>query len=93
MPRARPRGHGVMTRSDPIPLARARRRPENSPVKKRSVKKTKPRGHESREDRARTLAGKTANSKVRSAGRTLAAVERGAKKKRTYEAGRAKKRR
>ena len=53
------------------------------------MKKAKPRVRESREDRARTLAGKTANSKVRSEGRTLAAMERGAKKKRSYEAGRA----
>jgi hypothetical protein len=33
-------------------------------------------GHESREDRARTAAGKTANSKVRSEGRALAALAR-----------------
>jgi len=43
--------------------------------------------HESREDRARTNAGKTANSKVRSQGRTLAALERNAVVKRTFEAG------
>jgi hypothetical protein len=53
----------------------------------------KPRVHESREDRARTLAGKTANSKVRSEGRTLAAAERSATKKRSYNACKAKKRR
>ena len=53
----------------------------------------KPRVHESREDRARTLAGKTANSKVRSEGRALAAAERSATKKHSYNAGQAKKRR
>ena len=52
----------------------------------------KPRVHESREDRARTLAGKTSNSKVHSEGRTLAAQERSAKKKRAYTATAAKKR-
>ncbi|MFM8789782.1 MAG: hypothetical protein ACKOKC_03465 [Chthoniobacterales bacterium] len=49
-----------------------------------------PRVHESREDRTRTLAGKTANSKVRSEGRTLAAQERSAQKKRSYAASAAK---
>lgn len=49
--------------------------------------------HESREDRARTLAGKTANSKVRSEGRALAALERAAENKRAYAATAAKKRR
>ena len=72
----------------PIALARPFERTDNS-----SMKKAKPRVHESREDRTRTLAGKTANSKVRSEGRTLAAAERSAKKKRNYEAGQAKKRR
>ena len=66
-------------------------------MKKRPTKATgtanKPRVHESREDRARTLAGKTTNSKVRSEGRALAAQERSAKKKRSYNAGQAKKRR
>jgi hypothetical protein len=37
-----------------------------------------PRIHISREDRSRTNAGKTVNSKVRSEGRTLAARERNA---------------
>lgn len=37
-----------------------------------------PRVHISREDRARTKAGKTINSKVRSEGRTLAARQRSA---------------
>jgi hypothetical protein len=45
-------------------------------------KASRPRTHESREDRARTLAGKTTNSKVRSEGRALAAAERSATKKR-----------
>ena len=56
-------------------------------------KASRPRTHESREDRARTLAGKTANSTVRSEGRTLAAQERSAKNKRAYAAKAAKKRR
>ncbi len=56
-------------------------------------KASRPRIHESREDRARTLAGKTANSKVRSEGRTLAARERIAETKLTYAATSAKKRR
>lgn len=80
----------------PIRLARATGRAEYWFMKKRAVKKTnttkKQLAHESREDRARTLAGKTANSKVRSEGRTLAAAERGATKKRSYEAGKAKRR-
>jgi len=54
---------------------------------------TKAKSHESREDRARTLAGKTANSKVRSEGRALAARERAAKKRCAYAATAAKKRR
>ena len=56
-------------------------------------KASRPRTHVSREDRARTLAGKTTNSKVRSEGRALAAAERSATKKRSYNAGQAKKRR
>lgn len=56
-------------------------------MKKKSATQTKTAPqHESREDRARTNAGKTANSKVRSEGRTLAAVERNAVVKRTFEA-------
>ena len=46
--------------------------------------------HESREDRARTWSGKTANSKVRSEPRHLAAIERAAQTKRTYQATEAK---
>jgi len=53
------------------------------------MKKT-PGLRESREDRARTLAGKTPCSKVRSEGRTLAAQERSAKKKRVFAAKAAK---
>lgn len=53
----------------------------------------KPRVRESREDRVRTLAGKTANSKVRSEGRTLAARERIAETQHAYSAAAAKKRR
>lgn len=44
----------------------------------------------SRDDRARTNAGKTVNSKVRSEGRTLAAMERGALAQRIYKAEEAK---
>ena len=51
---------------------------------------TKPRLPVSREDRARTNAGKTVNSKVRSEGRTLAAMERAAVKQTTYKAEEAK---
>jgi len=80
--------HGVKSSRAPIALARAERRTDNS-----IMKKAKSRVRESREDRARTLAGKTANSKVRSEGRTLAAAERSATKKRSYNAGKAKKRR
>ena len=43
-----------------------------------------------REDRARTNAGKTVNSKVRSQGRTLAAMERAASIARTFHAEEAK---
>ncbi len=50
----------------------------------------KPRVSVSREDRARTNAGKTVNSKVRSEGRTLAAMERAALAQRTYKAESAK---
>ncbi|MFM8364295.1 MAG: hypothetical protein ACKOAS_04010 [Verrucomicrobiota bacterium] len=49
-----------------------------------------PRVHESQDDRSRTNAGKTANSKVRSEGRTLAALERAALAKRTLEADQAR---
>jgi hypothetical protein len=45
-----------------------------------------PRVHIEREDRARTNAGKTANSKVRSEGRTLAAMERSATTSRAHKA-------
>ncbi len=46
--------------------------------------------HTDREDRARTNAGKTVNSKVRSEGRTLAAMERTATTARAFHAGEAK---
>lgn len=42
--------------------------------------------HESRDDRARTRAGKTANSKVRSEGRHMAAIEHDAETKQAYQA-------
>lgn len=59
---------------------------------KSKTKKTplKPRISVSREDRARTNAGKTVNSKVRSEGRTLAAMERSALAQRAYGAENAK---
>lgn len=44
------------------------------------------RTHESRDDRARTWAGKTANSKVRSEGRHMAAIEADADTKTSYRA-------
>jgi hypothetical protein len=46
--------------------------------------------HESRDDRARTMAGKTADSKVRSEARHLAALERSADTHRTYQANASK---
>jgi len=48
-----------------------------------------PHTHISREDRARTNAGKTVNSKVRSEGRTLAAMERSASVARIQKANEA----
>lgn len=60
--------------------------------KKKTQAATEPRIHVSREDRARTNAGKTVNSKVRSEGRTLAAMERSAVAGRTFEATEAKRR-
>jgi len=61
---------------------------------KTKTKKTPPklRISVSREDRARTNAGKTVNSKVRSEGRTLAAMERATLTQTTYRAEEAKKR-
>jgi hypothetical protein len=49
----------------------------NKPKKKTGAE-TAPRIHISREDRSRTNAGKTVNSKVRNEGRALAARERNA---------------
>jgi hypothetical protein len=46
--------------------------------------------HINRDDRARTNAGKTVNSKVRSEGRTLAARERATNTARTFHAEEAK---
>jgi hypothetical protein len=51
---------------------------------------TKPRVPVSRDDRARTNAGKTVNSKVRSEGRTLVAMERAAVIQTNYKAEEAK---
>jgi len=51
---------------------------------------SKPRIHISREDRARTNAGKTANSKVRSEGQALAEMERNAEVARIQKASDAK---
>jgi hypothetical protein len=48
------------------------------------------RTHVSRDDRARTWAGKTADSKVRSEGRHMAAIEREAETKHAYQAAEAK---
>jgi hypothetical protein len=48
------------------------------------------RKHESRDDRARTLAGKTVDSKVRSEGRHLAAIEHDAETKVRHQATKAK---
>lgn len=62
-------------------------------MKKTNQKNTEapaPRVHIDREDRARTNAGKTVNSKVRSEGRTLAAMERAATTARSFHAGEAK---
>lgn len=55
-----------------------------------STKTPAPRIHIDREDRARTNAGKTVNSKVRSEGRTLAARERDAITARAFHAAEAK---
>ena len=46
--------------------------------------------HVSRDDRARTLAGKTVDSKVRSEGRHLAAIEHDAETKVRHQATEAK---
>ena len=90
---ARPLAYGVISSAEPIALVRHAGQEDNSSMQKASKKIVRPRTHESREDRARTLAGKTANSKVRSEGRALAAQERSAESKRAYAAATAKKRR
>lgn len=46
--------------------------------------------HEPRDDRARTRAGKTANSKVRSQGRHQAALERASQTQNAHQASTAK---
>jgi hypothetical protein len=46
--------------------------------------------HQSRDDRARTWAGKTADSKVRSEGRCLAALQQTSEAQHTYQATAAK---
>jgi|GEM_PF-6672618 len=48
--------------------------------------------HESPDDRARTLSGKTASRKIRCEGRYLAALEADAGTKRTHQAAEAKSR-
>ena len=58
--------------------------------KKKAWAPAAPRVHESQDDRSRTNAGKTVNSKVRSEGRTLAALERSSLAQRTSAAEKAK---
>ncbi|MFM8983692.1 MAG: hypothetical protein ACKOLA_12485, partial [Spartobacteria bacterium] len=65
----------------------------NQPMKTKTKKnrvEPRPRIHISREDRARTNAGKTANSKVRSEGQALAEMERNAEVARIQKASDAK---
>jgi hypothetical protein len=57
---------------------------------RKSFGPAKPPVHESREDRARMLSGKTMNSKVRSEGQALAAVEKRALAQRQQSAFEAK---
>lgn len=59
-------------------------------TKQETTTATTARIHIDREDRARTNAGKTVNSKVRSEGRTLAARERASSIARTFHAEEAK---
>ena len=56
--------------------------------KHRKILGSRMRVHESRENRTRTNAGKTKNSKVRSQGRTARALARSTKTKTVYRAGR-----
>ena len=58
--------------------------------KKKPWAPASPRVHETQDDRSRTNAGKTANSKVRSEGRALAALERSALAQRSSAAATAK---
>lgn len=64
--------------------------PHMKKTNSQSTKAPTPRIHIDREDRARTNAGKTVNSKVRSEGRTLAARERDAITARAFHAAEAK---
>lgn len=64
--------------------------PDMKKTKPKTTKTPAPRIHIDREDRARTNAGKTVNSKVRSEGRTLAAMERDAVTARAFHAAEAK---
>jgi hypothetical protein len=64
--------------------------PHMKKTNSKSTKSPAPRIHTDREDRARTNAGKTVNSKVRSEGRTLAARERDAITARAFHAAEAK---
>lgn len=93
MPRSRVVLHGVIASAGFVPMACQQRMSQTFLMEKTPNRAHTARIHESREDRARTLAGKTANSKVRSEGRALAAQERSAKKNRAYRAASAKKRR
>jgi hypothetical protein len=64
--------------------------PDMKKPNQKTTKAAAPRIHTDREDRARTNAGKTVNSKVRSEGRTLAARERDAITARAFHAAEAK---
>lgn len=58
--------------------------------KKKTWSPPSPRIHETQDDRSRTNAGKTVNSKVRSEGRALAALERSSLTQRAQAAEKAK---
>ena len=79
-------GHGVKTR-----LSSSAPQTELAVMKKpKHWSQPTVRVHESREDRTRTWAGKTIDSKVRSEARHAAALERSADTHRTYQATAAK---
>ena len=63
-----------------------------SKINRKSFGPPKPRVHESSEDRARTLSGKTASSKVRNEGRARAALEKRAAVHRGFDAEEARRR-